>query len=1077
MFGARGTKQRQAARRGFRSNSPTKRNFWSPEEQEKRDKERAEWEKNPGKDEVFAAYTQTGKEKATAEWMDEGRRKLEEGERAQEGKEEANKIGKEGLGFNFLGAKGREGREYTLRAIHSYKCKWDARTMHLPPIDMNVPEDQKYRAMRTQITQKVKELGCTCYVAFEERGMRKWIEGKRGEKQAWVTVIDNEDPGPSEEKIYTIFFTKHDEDCEWKGKGEIKLNPISTEKRGRELKDEVSKKTNSETEAQGCGCEIDFDTMGNLETEMKMNQGKVYVVVYEEPGEEEEGLENSQWASQGEKILVQATPDGHDTQSQALPRSRNFTGAKKASEQRKQQPPPFQTPPNETEMDAAMQYVIKTMTGVAARSDQMYRGYLNRVEERNQMMEEIRKEVRKGMEDMRKELREEMRGRKEQEWSGKRKQAPLPEKPSQPSVERRLNTNEPDTEMRDLPPPPKVVIESRKKEEVQRREAAKGEKKYVAPLPGYDDSGTSSGNTPLWSKIAAGKTEWTTVTKTKQSQPKEKEKNLTPEERIRNRNIIIERPKAHKNDKINEQALRDSINGAIKATAATARITVVKITGSGNISIRTDEEHTAEDIWANRKKIETAVSKVLQHPFEMRKDYEREFMKVDSIKLSYANGGGRAWKRTDWNSSTLHALRTDLELSNRGIIVMERPQFIGSLRRMEEEGRTTATAVFAVAKTQELKEILKKGRVTLAAKELYCRKWDHEPQTTICEKCLERGHSRSACGGPAKCKYCGGRHMSENHQCRTAGCDAKKAQLCRHHPKKCTKCGSNQHFGDDPNCSFTPTPTPEPGRKEGSRKDVPEVVLTPASPNETTAEEGGVKETQEDPVDKTQALKLHLSQGSEETKRGRKRTQSREDEEDRTGLFEKTKEELEKERRAFNEKMRKKNPGNETHQHAWCTHKEEEKGGYCDIMEDVHFSHFLTGECKGAEEDGAKTCPAYPEEELEQVEEEIINWEEFLKTPTQQAATPETTLIITKDGHTVIDGEPSPSIAFPKDLPHGNCHCDTSNYERNLLKADCTDIEGICKCYHRTSDVLIKLLVSGNTKIRKLWRASSRVSV
>ena len=142
--------------------------------------------------------------------------------------------------------------------------------------------------------------------------------------------------------------------------------------------------------------------------------------------------------------------------------------------------------------------------------------------------------------------------------------------------------------------------------------------------------------------------------------------------------------------------------------------------------------------------------------------------------------------------------------------------------------------------------------------------------------------------------------------------------------------------------------------------------------------------------------------------------------------------------------MEKKSSEDETHQHAWCTHKEGEKGGYCDLMEGVHFSHFLTGECKGAEEEGAATCPAYPEEELEQVEEEIINWEEFLKTPTQQA-TPgkDTTLIITKDGHTVIDGEPSPSIAFPRDLPHGNCHCDTDNYEKNLLRADCTDIEGI----------------------------------
>ena len=633
---------------------------------------------------------------------------------------------------------------------------------------------------------------------------------------------------------------------------------------------------------------------------------------------------------------------------------------------------------------------------------------------------------------MRKELRKEVRNANKQEWSGKSKQAPLPPKPENGA--RRNDTEQVDTEMKDLPPPPKVVIEKRKEEGEKKREATKGEKKYVAPLPGYDDSGASSGNTPLWSKVAAGKTEWTTVSKRPQTQQKDQGKTQTPEEKIRNRNIIIERPKIYKNSRINEQALRDAINGAIKATAATARITVVKITGSGNLSIRTDEEHTAEDIWVNRKKVETAVSKILQHPWEMRKDYEREFIKIDSIRLSYANGGGRAWRRTDWNSDTLHALRTDLELSNRGIIVMERPQFIGSLRRMEDEGRTTATAVFAVGKTQELKEILRKGRITLAAKEDYCRKWDNEPQTTICEKCLERGHSKGACGGPAKCKYCGGRHLSENHQCKTAGCDAKKAQLCRHHPKKCTKCGSNQHFGDDANCSFTPTPSPEPRQREAG-KDKPEIVITPTSPDEDEEIEM-VAETQAESVDKTQALSLHPSPSHENTKRGRKRTQSRDGDEERTGLFEKTKEELEKESRAFNEKMSKKNPGDETHQHAWCTHKEGEKGGYCDMMKDVHFSHFLSGECKGAEEDGAATFPEYLEEELERVEEEIINWEEFLKTPTQQAATPDTTLIITKDGHTVIDGEPSPSIAFPKDLPHGNCHCDIDNYEKNLLKAD-----------------------------------------
>ena len=1061
----RGAKQRQAKRSTFRSSSQTKKSMWSKEEQEKRDKDAAEWERGP-EGYTTDGLTQTGEEeeediemtqdkgRATAEWMEEGRNLLVGGQRQE---------------FTFLGKEGRKGKELVLSAVHSHMCKWDAQTMHLPPIDIGVPEDQKYRALRTQVTQQVERLGCKCFIAFEERRMRQWLEKQdEGERQAWVIVMDSEDPRPSEEKIITIFFTKHDQDCKLRGKGEIRLNPIKTEKRGGELKREIAKRTNAETEAQGCDCDIDFDTMENLETEMMMNQGIVNVVIYEEP-EEEEGLGASQWKAEQGQVQVEATQDGHDTQSQPLPKSRSFTGAK-AKTRTTSEPPPFQTPPEKMEISAAMEYVIKTMTGVAARSDQMYRGYLNRVAEREQMMREIRSEVKKAVEEMRREIREELRQKGTQEWSGKRKQIPLPPKPS-PVIADEPNQSNPspgttDNERKTVPTPPKVVITKKNKEE-GKREAARGEKKYVAPLPGYDDNDTSSGSTPLWSKIAATKGEWTTVTKERTKPPAKQEGiKKTPEEAIRGRNIIIERPKAYKNTRINEQALRDAINGAIRATAATARITLVKVTGSGNIAIRTDEEHTAEDIWVHKKRIETTISKILQHAFELRKDCEREFIKVDSIKLSYANGGGRNWRRTDWNSTTLHALRTDLELSNRGIIVMERPQFIGSLRRMEEEGRTTATGVFAVAKTQELKDILKKGRITLAAREHNCRKWDNEPYTTICEKCLERGHSKGACGGPAKCKYCGGRHMSENHQCKTAGCDAKRAQLCRHHPKRCTKCGSNQHFGDDPNCSFTPSPTPEQKREETERrKEGPEIVVTPSSPEPEREAQAGDQE------------KLTPPNPNSPTNQGRKRTQTEEQPESQNKLGNKTREQIEKERKAFNERMRKKSPENETHAHAWCTHREEEKKGYCTMMEGLHFSHFLTGNCKGAEEDGAATCPEYPKEDLEQVEEELINWEEFLKTPTQHTPTPaaEQTVIITKDGHTVIDGEPSPSIAFPRDHPHENCHCDP-DYERNMLKADCTDIEGICKCYHRTSDILMKLLVSGDAKIRRMWRASSRLS-
>ena len=316
----RGAKQRQARRSAFRSNSPTKSNNGSKEEQGRRDKEMAEWEKGPGKDEALEALTETGEgeeediemtqkeERGTEDWMAEGRRLLEEdeGEKRDPGMK----------GFIYMGKEGRTDREFVLSAIHSYKCKWDTQTMHLPSIDIGVPADQRYRAMRTQVTQQVERLGCKCYIAFKERRMRDWLEKQDEEtKQAWVIVMDHEDLRPGDERRITIFFVKHKDECKWKGKGEMRLNPIKTEKRGGELKREVAKATNAETEAQECECDVDFDTMGNLETEMMMNQGKVHVVIYEEPEEEEEGLEASQWSATGGQVQVRTTQDGHDTQS------------------------------------------------------------------------------------------------------------------------------------------------------------------------------------------------------------------------------------------------------------------------------------------------------------------------------------------------------------------------------------------------------------------------------------------------------------------------------------------------------------------------------------------------------------------------------------------------------------------------------------------------------------------------------------------------------------------------------------------------------------------------------------------
>lgn len=268
-------------------------------------------------------------------------------------------------------------------------------------------------------------------------------------------------------------------------------------------------------------------------------------------------------------------------------------------------------------------------------------------------------------------------------------------------------------------------------------------------------------------------------------------------------------------------------------------------------------------------------------------------------------------------------------------------------------------------------------------------------------------------------------NFAEEDTCqRTTSAKRQGATQRKHNSADTTQ--RNAGNADQTNTSET-TPTagshraPEPNPRRDMEnpgkvsKTEPEVVVTPASPKEDNPhyEEqtpGGLAPSEQTPP----------------TSRGRKRTQTEEEAVSRMGLRNKTKEELENERKAFDKKMRKMKPEDETHAHAWCTHGEGEKRGYCDIMEGLHFSHFLTGNCKGAEKDGAATCPAYPKEDLEQVEEELINWEEFLKTPTQQSQTPtrEKTIIITRDGHTVIAREPSPIIAFPKDHPHKNCRCD-----------------------------------------------------
>ena len=144
MFNARKAEQRKARRSAYGTINQ-KEEEGKHTGQGKTSKAEEEWDKGPEEDKTFGALTQTGEggsediemtqegERATAVWMEEGKKLLVGGRQD----------------FTFLGKEGRRGKELILSAVHSQTCKWDAQTMNLPPVDIGVPEEQRYRALRT----------------------------------------------------------------------------------------------------------------------------------------------------------------------------------------------------------------------------------------------------------------------------------------------------------------------------------------------------------------------------------------------------------------------------------------------------------------------------------------------------------------------------------------------------------------------------------------------------------------------------------------------------------------------------------------------------------------------------------------------------------------------------------------------------------------------------------------------------------------------------------------------------------------------------------------------------------------
>ena len=151
------------------------------------------------------------------------------------------------------------------------------------------------------------------------------------------------------------------------------------------------------------------------------------------------------------------------------------------------------------------------------------------------------------------------------------------------------------------------------------------------------------------------------------------------------------------------------------------------------------------------------------------------------------------------NLSTAHSLEYSL-----GAIQLTYPKLQATALRwlttMERrDGKKNSSAVLTMSGIKTFgdlgaKHILLHGdRLTLAT-------YHPSRPSTMCARCLEKGHSTPLCKAPYPiCSVCASNHLSAKHPCTVPRC--KKGACCTHPPLCCKMCGPGHRFGDNPECT------------------------------------------------------------------------------------------------------------------------------------------------------------------------------------------------------------------------------------------------------------------------------------
>jgi len=88
-------------------------------------------------------------------------------------------------------------------------------------------------------------------------------------------------------------------------------------------------------------------------------------------------------------------------------------------------------------------------------------------------------------------------------------------------------------------------------------------------------------------------------------------------------------------------------------------------------------------------------------------------------------------------------MAADIERSNSGIYIAARPSWVGKLHVMKEQKQTTTGLTLLVEVTKELAGLMggTEPKILVGGRKRFCRVWREKTDTTICDRCLQVGHT------------------------------------------------------------------------------------------------------------------------------------------------------------------------------------------------------------------------------------------------------------------------------------------------------------------------------------------------